>query len=1338
MVTIKEWVDLGMSKEGAQILKEHEVGVVNVEYVTGGELIGLSDKDMVLTLKDRAIVLKLKRDQEKRNWTPSLKEVPSWEGNPEEYLSKLRRFLMVKKFTGNQWYKCCMLALPSYEASILESDTNEKLSWEEAEKKLREMFGIHDDHMKYVELLKRMHLKADEKLGGYTDKYLHYWRKSGAVDSVAAAKNFLMSLPEEMRFAVDKLCTTYDPVKKVIEHNEIESLLVMVDSIKTLFPNRVHSRHREHTTHHKHREHRSHYKHRDHHSHHKHKEHHHSTSHHKHKEHHHSTSHHKQFTGKCNFCEKKGHKMVDCFELQKLKAKRTKNIKRVAEPSEDEGISWEYQEEKECSGDDAELRLVNVQQVSAADKRLIKININGEDRQLLMDTGADVSCISKDLATKSGIGITEETVEVKYAAKNVKQTLSKTEKIPIRLNGKAFEWSFLVMDMESDGLLGWDLFKAAGLFLGGFNLDENKISMETTPKVEKEVEEEVEGSKEALSRLATELKLNKELTEGKFCSLPEAVVQLDTTANKPVFTPQYRIPEAFEIGVAKQIEEWLVAGVIIEAPLSSQYNSPITVVHKKGSDGKVDPEKIRVCVDFRRLNEQLKTVDFTLPNIVQMLEELAGSKVYSSLDLKSAYHSFRIAKEDRIKTTITWKRNRYMFEGCPFGLKTMSAIFQRVMTGLLKDLDGVLFFIDDILIFTETVKENEELVKKVINRITEAKLKINESKCKFFRSDIYILGHRVFEKGIRLDSRKLVNMGDWPIPTTKKQLQHYLGFFNYFRRFIPLYASVTAPLDRIRRKDVKQNWGKYQQQAWDKILKLLEMAPILRFPEFGKKFFLATDASKRGLGAVLFQEMENGEKAYISFQARALRKYEGNYPVSKLEVLAVIFALRKFRYYLLGRRFTLFTDHMALTSLFSAKKTNPAIMMRWLEIILEYDFSVIHLPGVKNVLPDHLSRIFRIQLTPTIKTGEVLNPKLREQEMEKAHLEGHFGAGEIYKKLLSRGFHWEHMLADAVKFCAGCATCMRYQIHRQGFNPLQSVDAKLPWDHIAMDLAGPIKPTSNTGERFVLVVVDVFTRFTILRAIPDKRKETIAIELWKIFCQFGPPKIVQSDNGGEFRNQIINKMLELVGVDKRLVAPYHPRGDGLAERFVQTSMNVIRKLSSDDKENWDKHVPGAQMAINNKFASIHGSQPYALMFGRRMNMFEDLQEVKIKQLGVPALEKRIKDMKEVIYPLVRERMNGRKERMATRFNKIHFIREYPVGSWAMVRETVKKGKLLPRYHGPYKIRKKVRGAYLLEDTMKIRPNGRIFKSPFAAWRLKPATPPSQTWKRNVEISHGKV
>ena len=460
-----------------------------------------------------------------------------------------------------------------------------------------------------------------------------------------------------------------------------------------------------------------------------------------------------------------------------------------------------------------------------------------------------------------------------------------------------------------------------------------------------------------------------------------------------------------------------------------------------------------------------------------------------------------------------------------------------------------MIYIDDIVIFSSNPKEHLSHIRVVLERLNKWNLRLQISKCQFFCTELIILGYRVSEYGIQVAKEKLLAIQDWPTPSTGKHLQQQLGFFNYFRKLVPLFSTLFGPLEKLR-NEKEIIWKQEYQEIYKVAINLLSSDLVLAFPNFGEKFVVGTDASDHGISAVLYQEYD-GRTHFIKFASRALQGAEAtSYGATKRELLAIVYALKEFRAYLWGRSFILRTDHRALTYLFTQKYPNQMIQA-WFELLLDFDFEIQYIPGIKNILPDRLSRLYDLGLRKDryifknvrqIQEGDDRNSfekslqlELQSETLESvedrdkrklliqmAHLKGHFGAKAIQLSIQNDGFTWPNIRADAQNSVSSCLPCQRYNIGKHGFHPIKNLKASLPFDHVCIDVKNMVP--SNQGNVCYLLVIDVFTRFVFLKALKDQTAISVARALLEIFATVGFPRIVGSDNGSEFVNEIMQEL----------------------------------------------------------------------------------------------------------------------------------------------------------------------------------------------------------------------
>ncbi|RVW26113.1 Retrovirus-related Pol polyprotein from transposon 17.6 [Vitis vinifera] len=435
---------------------------------------------------------------------------------------------------------------------------------------------------------------------------------------------------------------------------------------------------------------------------------------------------------------------------------------------------------------------------------------------------------------------------------------------------------------------------------------------------------------------------------------------------KPIRQPQRRLNPHLQEVVRTEVLKLLKAGIIY--PISdSPWVSPTQVVPKKSGITVVQNEKgeeiatrlasgWRVCIDYRKLNVVTRKDHFPLPFIDQVLERVSGHPFYCFLDGYSGYFQIEIDVEDQEKTTFTCPFGTYAYRRMPFGLYNALATFQRCMLSIFNDMVERIMevFMDDITIYGGTFEECLVNLEAVLKRCIEKDLVLNWEKCHFMVHQGIVLGHIISEKGIEVDKAKVELIAKLPSPTTVKGVRQFLGHPGFYRRFIQDFSKLSRPLCELLAKDAKFVWDERCQKSFDQLKQFLTTAPIVRAPNWQLPFEVMCDASDFAIGAVLGQR-KDGKPYVIYYVSKTLNEAQRNYTTTEKELLAVVFALDKFRAYLVGSFIIVFTDHSALKYLLT-KQDAKARLIRWILLLQEFDLQIRDKKGVENVVADHLSR----------------------------------------------------------------------------------------------------------------------------------------------------------------------------------------------------------------------------------------------------------------------------------------------------------------------------------------------------------------------------------------------
>ncbi|CAM4626007.1 unnamed protein product [Lepidochelys kempii] len=424
---------------------------------------------------------------------------------------------------------------------------------------------------------------------------------------------------------------------------------------------------------------------------------------------------------------------------------------------------------------------------------------------------------------------------------------------------------------------------------------------------------------------------------------------IDTGNAHPIRVHPYRVSPQAKTAIEREIQDMLQMGVI--RPSESAWASPVVLVPKP--DG-----EIRFCVDYRKLNAVTRPDNYPMPRTDELLEKLGRAQFISTLDLTKGYWQVPLDESAKERSAFITHLGLYEFNVLPFGLRNAPATFQRLVDGLLAGLgEYAVTYLDDVAIFSDSWADHLEHLQKVLERIREAGLTVKAKKCQIGLNRVTYLGHQVGQGTISPLQAKVDAIQKWPLPKSKKQVQSFLGLAGYYRRFVPHYSQIAAPLTDLTKKKQPNavQWTGKCQKAFNQLKATLMSDPVLRAPDFDKPFLVTTDASERGVGAVLMQKGPDQEFHPVVFLSKKLSERESNWSVTEKECYAIVYALEKLRPYVWGRRFHLQTDHAALKWLHTVKETNKKLL-RWSLALQDFDFDIQHISGASNKVADALSR----------------------------------------------------------------------------------------------------------------------------------------------------------------------------------------------------------------------------------------------------------------------------------------------------------------------------------------------------------------------------------------------
>ena len=846
----------------------------------------------------------------------------------------------------------------------------------------------------------------------------------------------------------------------------------------------------------------------------------------------------------------------------------------------------------------------------------------------------------------------------------------------------------------------------------------------------------------------------------------EHEIPLVPDSTPPVKQP-YRMSDVELQELKKQVEELLEQGYL--RPSTSPYASPVLFVKKKGGE-------LRMCVDYRALNEITIKNRYPLPRIDEIFDQLKTAKYFTKIDLRSGYWQIRVAEKDVQKTAFRTRYGHYEFLVMPFGLTNAPATFQNLMNDVLRPyLDQfVVVYLDDILVYSNTWDEHVAHLRQVLSRLRENALYAKKSKCDFAKSQVEYLGHVVGGGSLRVDPAKIEVVRQWPTPTCVRDVQSFLGFANYYRKFVKDYAREATPLTQLLHKGTDWTWGKEQDTSFQRLKTALTNAPVLRLPDPTRPYVLHTDASDRAIGAVLQQDHGHGLQP-VAYASRQLHGAELNYPVHDKEMLAVVYAFKTWRCYLEGRKTVVRTDHYAL-KYFKKQPNLTRRQTRWMEFLESFfEYDIQYTPGKSNPVADALSRLPTIHALTVLTTSPILerlfeegyrqDPEftgtvtryhkegayhrrldgrivvpnysvLRGALLDESHActySGHLGRDKTLKHL-SKYYWWPTLQADVADFCNTCDTCQRMKSrHAKKPGELQPLPIpEAPWLDITMDFVFGL-PRNRQGNSGVLVVCDRFSKMA--HFIPTNEHVTAGgcatLMLEHVIKLHGVPRSIVCDRDPRFVSKFWKTLFSTLGTRVMPSTAYHPQTDGQTERTNRSMEQMLRCTLTDDAE-WQDKLALVEFAYNTSEAASTGTSPYEAVYGRAPRTPLSLTA----NTNLPRLQEQLREMSHV-WDAVRHNIAKAQAAQKRQADKTRQHVEFSEGDEVLLStanislDGHDSGKLKPRWIGPFQIvEKKSSLVYRLRlpDNMGIHPVFHVsllkpYKQPSTLQRPAPRHPP---------------
>lgn len=1007
----------------------------------------------------------------------------------------------------------------------------------------------------------------------------------------------------------------------------------------------------------------------------------------------------------CSFCSKSGHTFDTCFRREK---QITSNVNSFIKNKQ----------------------ILNTMRMRVGDKII----------DTVFDSGAECSVMRESIANKlpgkrlqvvnylRGIG------PFPVVSTSILTTVCVIDNINIEI-----EFHILPdYEMTSDVLIGANLLSKTGLTViitqnsATLCSQPRVMHMRTTAGLFNDINHDLSNAAEIDQLIALLNKYSAIFTRG-YSKTRVNTGQLEIrlkNPNKFVERRPYRLSPVERKKVKEIVKELLDNDIVQES--KSPYSSPIILVRKKNGDD-------RMCVDYRELNSNTVRDHYPLPLIADQIDQLAGGQYYTTLDMASGFHQIPVAADSIEKTAFVTPDGLFEYKTMPFGLCNAPSVYQRCINRALGSLlspgsadkahnDSVAqVYIDDVISKCRDFSSGLGYLERVFIALRESGFSINIDKCLFFKRSIEYLGNVIENGQVRPSPKKVEALLKSPVPTNVKQVRQFNGLAGYFRRFIPDFARTMAPLYELTKQGARWQWTHVHEEARQNIIRHLTSTPVLTIFQEGEPIELFTDASSLGFGAILVQII-NGRQHVVAYFSMRTTDIESRYHSYELETLAVVRAIKHFRHFLYGRQFKVITDCNALKASKHKKDLLPRIH-RWWAYLQNFEFDIEYRKGERMQHADYLSRnpdpltvnvltnnldwvnieqrrdTHLRSIIDALHNGENVPGYLLESNVLKfERLDAILGLQKLivvpksFQWSLINTFHcalkhpgWEKTLhkiretyyfdkmsttvRDFVDNCIVCRTSKQTSGATQvQLHPIAK--PVVPFEVIHMDITGKLG-TPNEQE-YVVVTVDAFTKYVLLRYTNDKSQYSTLAALKQVIHLFGAPRQIIVDGGREFLGDYKN-YCDTFNIEIHSIAPGVSRANGQVERVMATLKNGLVMIKNYETPDWHTALESLQLALNCTVHRTTGVTPLALLT-RRQNC------VPPELLSLVDLDKEVINI-EVLERHVHQKMMQTASKDKDRFDKGRAkIHRFQRGDFVLIKNNPRNQTSLDlKFSAPYEV-----------------------------------------------------
>lgn len=768
---------------------------------------------------------------------------------------------------------------------------------------------------------------------------------------------------------------------------------------------------------------------------------------------------------------------------------------------------------------------------------IVKAAVNNSDLDVMIDSGSTHNFIKSDVVKSLGLSVLPSNDVVSMASSSLTSTTRGHCVSPIIINGQKYPEVRLsiLSDLCTPVILGQEFMK-----------------------LHRSVEFVFSGSVPSLHVCgSTHMKIE-----------PPALFSNLSEDCHPISTKSRNYSRPDQDFIRAEVQKLLKEGVIEKS--NSPWRAQVLVTHN-------ERHKRRMVIDYSATINRFTYLDaFPLPKISDIIRQLSKYKVFTKLDLKSAYYQCPIRENDRKLTAFEADGGLYQFTRLPFGLTNSVAVFQRIMHNAIHDhnLQSTYAYIDDIVIGGENQDELDANLKAFKRMARSLNLQLNDDKCEYNMTKLRFLGHLLENGIVRPDPERLKPLQELPVPTCSKSLKRTLGLFSYYSPWVENFSDRIAPLLNISSFPIATELENRFQAIKEEICDA-SVAAI----EDDVPFTIETDASDAALAASLSQ---NGRP--VAFFSRTLSQPERSHSAVEREAAAIVESVRKWRDLLLGRKFTILTDQQAAAYMFNMSTPNRIKndkLLRWRLELSNYCYNIAYRPGSLNPAADALSRSCSATCSVSLKD---IHAALCHPGIARLH---------HYVRQKNLPFSME----DIKRICSECQICAELKPKFFKPSPGQLIHSRSPFQRLSIDFVGP-KPSVNAN-RYLLVIIDEYSRYPFAYSCQDMSAKTVIACLRNLFSLFGCPDSMHSDRGAQFVSSELQQFLWQNGVVITHSTPYHPIGNGQCERMNGTlwkSVQLALRTRNLDDRHWQTVLDTALNSIRSLLCTATNSTPHDRLF----------------------------------------------------------------------------------------------------------------------------------------------